>query len=232
MIKAKKSYLFRFIFHMYNTNWLLRRSFNSVRLKGKFPSQATASLILVNHSSWWDGLVSFYLSQTQLTQDSYAMMGEPGLKRFPFFRKIGAFSIQTNSKSSLINSLHYAVSLLKQEKAIWMFPQGKEQHTELRPLRFQSGAAYLLEKVPEVLIIPVTYYYTFLHEQKPELFIEIGKPFQLTLKKRSIMTAELEQIITQQLDKQRDEIKLERLDHYRFLINGQRSISDFIDSQQ
>ena len=48
-------------------------------------------LLIANHSSWWDGLVTFYLNNAVLKTDLYAMMSEQGMKDFPFFNELGLF---------------------------------------------------------------------------------------------------------------------------------------------
>ena len=234
MIEAQKNKRFRQLFHLYNKHWLLRRSFYSIHVCGSFPRTNQPLLILSNHSNWWDGLVSYYLTETLCQHDSYAMMSEEGLRQFPFFRKIGAFSVQKNHPRSVLASLRYAASLLEQKKAVWIFPQGEEKHLDFRPLSFQQGAAYLLEKRPETVVVPLTYYYTFLHQQKPELYIKIGSSIQPSNKPmtRQEQTSVLEQIMTAQLDEQKKEIIDEQFAGYRPLLSGTKTVSEWLQSMK
>jgi 1-acyl-sn-glycerol-3-phosphate acyltransferase len=233
VITAKKSRWFRRFFHFYNTNWLLRRSFYNIHLKGHFPQTDRPLILIANHSSWWDGLISFYLSEECVHHDSYAMMAEEGISAFPFFRKIGAFSVNPSNPRSLIQSLNYARTKLIPHQAVWMFPQGAEEHLEKRPLGFKPGVAYLLEKEPEAIVVPITYYYTFRHEQRPELFIEIGPGLSFKAKMnqdRKELTTILEHLLTSQLDNQKQDIVHEKIEDYSLLIRGIRTVSGWIDT--
>lgn len=230
MITAKKSRSFSKGFHLYNTYWLLKRSFSSIYIKGSFSKRDTSALILVNHSSWWDGLVTFFLTQTACHLESYAMMSEAGIKDFPFFRRIGAFSVDVTKPRSVIETLSYSTDLLINKKAVWMFPQGSEQPLEKRPLHFQPGSAYLALKAPHVPIYIVTYYYILLHEQKPRLYIEISSPINpddYTTQTRKEVNNMLERKMTEQLDQQRLAIANSALSDYSLLLSGNRSVSDW-----
>ena len=98
MIEANKSAVFEAFFHIYN-RWLIRRFFHQVLLTQEAykPEQGKGSIYMLNHSSWWDSLMLFYLTKTVMNVDAVAMMEEEGLRRFPFFRKLGAFSINPAS---------------------------------------------------------------------------------------------------------------------------------------
>ncbi|WYP28123.1 lysophospholipid acyltransferase family protein [Alkalihalobacillus sp. FSL W8-0930] len=233
MIKAQKSAWFSRALHLYNTYWLLKRSFSSVLIKGAFHKEDTGVLILANHSSWWDGLITFYLTQTVCPYHSYAMMSEKGMKEFPFFKRIGAFSVDVEKPRAIVETLAYAKGLLQDQKAVWMFPQGAEQPLEKRPLEFKTGSAHLATGDKKVTIYTVTYYYTMLHEQKPRLYIEISSPIQsiqFNNQSRQEVTALLETTMTTQLNQQRDQISCEDASDYTVLLSGNRSVSDWFNT--
>jgi 1-acyl-sn-glycerol-3-phosphate acyltransferase len=149
MITARKNLLVENLLAVYNKN-LIRRYFNSLQVLNSAnfaESTSTIPLIIyLNHSSWWDGLVAFELSR-KLKLDSFIMMEEKNLKRFSFFRKIGAFSIDRDNRRSSIKSLDYIVDLLenKPNSALWIFPQGEILHNDVRPLVFYNGIHELLK---------------------------------------------------------------------------------------
>jgi hypothetical protein len=64
---------------------------------------------------------------------------------------------------------------LKEEKTLWLFPQGDEHHLEIRPLGFLPGAIHIV-KNSEIPIVPVCLYYTFTGERKPEVYIKLEAP--------------------------------------------------------
>ncbi|MCM3490553.1 lysophospholipid acyltransferase family protein [Alkalihalophilus marmarensis] len=233
MIKDKKSVWFSKVFHFYTTHWLLKRSFYSVNLKGTFPKTDRPLLLIANHSSWWDGLVSFYLSNECLRHESFAMMSEEGMKSYSFFRKIGTFSVNPSDSRSLLDSLNYARTKLTTKQALWFFPQGAEQHLEKRPLEFKSGVGYLLKDKKDVLVVPLTYYYTFRHEQKPELYIHVGTAIENNSGlggNRKEITRSLEKALTRQLEEQKEELVLEKPSEYQSLLQSGKTVSEWLQT--
>lgn len=202
MIGAKKSALFETGFNMYLTP-LIRSSFSRLLGQGIKPIQEKPVLFIANHSSWWDGLVFFYLNRTVWRHDIHMMMHEEGLKKHSYFRYLGAFSINRKKPKEILTSLQYAEALLKQGKSVVLFPQGDEFHLETRPLAFQTGVAYLMEHCPEVPVVPLNFYYSFGHQQKPELWIRQHSPVltdEISHMTRKEKTLYLQQLCTEQLD--------------------------------
>lgn len=179
MIEARKSKSFEQIFHTYNKYYLLRRHFHSLTLRGTFDHEGTTNkpiLYIMNHSSWWDGLLAYYATRTCSRNDHYIMMDEKQMNRYPFFRKIGAFSIDKTSLRGIIQSLHYAGKLLDRGACVWLFPQGEIYHSEVRPLHFQSGCGYLLAECEAAAVVPVTMISAMLQHQKPDASLWAGEP--------------------------------------------------------
>ncbi len=230
MIKAQKSRQFTQLFHLYNER-LLKKSFYRVYLQCEMPPPTRGStLYIANHSSWWDGLIAFYLTKKTIQQDCYAMMTEEGLNAYPFFRKLGGFSINKTNPKDVIRSLSYTKQLLEASKAVWIFPQGAEYHLEKRPLEFEHGVSHLVMRIPDVQVIPITFYYTFLHEQKPEVFIKIGQKFDsselVSFNNKRELTLYLERVVTNQLNQQRQAIIEDNFSSYNILLKGRKNISE------
>lgn len=202
MIRANKSRLFHSMFSLYHQR-LLRRSFDQIYFYSKGTLPTTPVIYVANHSSWWDGLIFFHLSRTVLPQDLYIMMHESGLKQYPYFKRLGAFSINRNNPKDILHSLQYAQQLVEDGKSVWMFPQGDEFHLETRPLGFQSGITYVLEHCPHTPVVPMSFYYSFGQKKRPEVYIEAGSPLyhhDLPGQSRVEKTTALEQVCTEQLD--------------------------------
>lgn len=229
MIPAAKSPAFERLFHLYNL-WLLRRSFHliNVRIDLCIDTDRPA-FYFANHASWWDGLLAFQLNRSLLKQDAYVMMSEEGLTKFRFFQKLGAFSVNRESVTDIKESLAYSRQCLeKPTGALWLFPQGEIQHQDARPLTFKPGMRYLLDKIPEVQLVPVTFYYTFLQEQKPEVYIHLGAPLdsaELHGLSRADKLACCQQALTAQLDELRSEIIHGTPQGFSALIRGESSTS-------
>lgn len=82
MIQAKKSALFERVFALYLMP-SIHRSFSHLYGRNIRPPKGPA-LIISNHSSWWDGLLFFFLNRRVWNLDVHIMMHERGLKEFPF----------------------------------------------------------------------------------------------------------------------------------------------------
>lgn len=203
MITAKKSALFEIGFEKY-LNPLLRRSFANVFGQGIAPPPSQPVIFIANHSSWWDGLLFFFYNRSVWRTDIHMMMDEKGLKRYGFFRYLGAFSINREKPKDILASLQYAEGLLLSGKTVVLFPQGDEFHQEIRPLGYSAGIAYLMERCPDVPVVPISFYYSFRHEQKPEVWVHQGKPFHygsVPGKTRKEKTAHIESSSIAQLDR-------------------------------
>ncbi len=176
MLEAKKSPWFERVFQIYNRN-LLKRRFHSIRVLGldNFV-KVTSSIIYVNHSSWWDGLVAFEISKA-LRADSFIMMEEKHLRNLFLFRKLGAFSVVRENPRQAVKSLNYAVNLLTEQpfRTLWIFPQGEILPNDLSPLHFYNGLARIIERVGDCSAVPLAIRYEFLNEYKPEIFVKIGE---------------------------------------------------------
>ncbi|WP_138752445.1 lysophospholipid acyltransferase family protein [Paenibacillus sinopodophylli] len=206
MIEANKSSSFDRIFRKYNELHLLRKHFHYVGFKGELdPYPQESVLYVMNHSSWWDGLLVYQLFRSLSKGDHYVMMDEQQLQHFRFFRKLGAYSIDKRTPQSMIPSLRYTGKLLEAGKRVWMFPQGDIHHLEQRPLLLKDGAAHVLRQQPNTTVIPVTVYYSLFHHQKADATMQAGKPIQLAwdqIGKREI-TERLRACLESQLDEHR-----------------------------
>lgn len=206
MIQAKKSALFERAFALYLMP-SIHRSFSHLYGRNIRPPKGPA-LIISNHSSWWDGLLFFFLNRRVWNLDVHIMMHEHGLKEFPFFRRLGAFSIDRSNPKDILASLRYAENLLKQGKTVILFPQGDEYHLETRPLEFHTGVLYLMEKCPEIPLVPVRFYYSMRRDKHPEVWIDQGDSLTLddipagTRHERTLWLQERETAALDQLKKE------------------------------
>ncbi|WP_458121072.1 lysophospholipid acyltransferase family protein [Paenibacillus sp. Z6-24] len=241
MIPAHKSLWFDRMFIRYNEWYLLRRSFHSFTLSGELdlvPADQPA-LYIMNHSSWWDGLLIYHAFRHTSAADHYVMMEERQLNRYAFFGKLGAFSIDKGSPGDIRQSLRYAAGLLEQGKRVWMFPQGEIRHLEMQPLTFRPGIGLLLRQTAgSVPVIPVTLYYGLYQHARLQASLQVGAPVYQDWSRLSSRdcASRLEAIITSQLDDQRNRLLIadgeqpgakdlirrqrstdEKYDHYRSL---------------
>lgn len=142
-IPARESKLFINIFRFY-TRMLFRRRFEHVWLRQEYqPGDESRTVYYLNHNSWWDGLIPFLLNEYRFGQRARALMEDKQIEQYPFFNKIGAFSINRDNTRSAITSLRYAVqSMQRKQASLFIYPEG-----ELRPisgtLDFEGGLGWL-----------------------------------------------------------------------------------------
>ncbi|MBO9128686.1 lysophospholipid acyltransferase family protein [Bacillus sp. 165] len=217
MIPAQKIRWLQFGFHQYNTFLLKHRFHRILVLKHSLERPPSPALFIMNHSSWWDGIISIHLNRYVFDNSGCFMMHESGMKRFPFFRYLGAFTINRSNPKDIIHSLHYACERLQQKESIWLFPQGDEKHLEIRPLSFLPGFVYIIENNLDIPIVPVSYYYSFGHHQKPDLYIAFGEPLfynQLAGTTRRDKTKYTEELFTNQLNSLKTLVVTEQLNAF------------------
>ncbi|WP_232318274.1 lysophospholipid acyltransferase family protein [Salisediminibacterium beveridgei] len=213
---------------------LLKKSFHSIQLtrSSLHPDDIPAgAMVIINHSSWWDPLVLFYLNEVWLKKDGLAMMSIEGLERFPFFRKLGAYSINSTDRREIITSLQYTLNQMDQDCNIFIFPQGEETHLESRPLQFRSGTAFLNSKRPDIPVVPVSFYHQLLHYQLPEWFIHIGEPVDLSkVTDKQEKTAVLENRMTEQLECLKDLVIHDEQNQFVSLLKGRPGIGESLEA--
>lgn len=228
MLEARKSALFEALFGAYTVR-LLRRSFHRIHLAGGAGvEQRDRSLPLLffgNHSSWWDALLPLFLSRRLFHLDSYAMMEERQLAAFPFFRRIGVFSVNRESPKDVARSIRYAQRALRGPgRALWMYPQGKLLPAGMRPLTFQRGIGHIIGETDRLLLVPFAVRYEFRGERYPEIFISIGAPFPAGggSDGTDFMT-DLEQRVTQLLDGMNEALARNELAAFDTVLVGRSS---------
>ena len=222
MLEANKNRWIENAFGIYNKN-LLRRRFNSLRVSClELLNDNIPSIIYANHSSWWDGLVAFQISQS-IKADSFIMMEEKQLRNLFFFRKLGAFSVVRENPREAVQSLKYAINLLEEDKArtLWIFPQGKILPNEVRPIKFYNGLARIIEKTDICAVSSLAIRYEFLDAYKPDVFIKVGQPETFNARDVSNskeLTTKFEKNLTDLLDELKSDVRLTNLKHYKNII--------------
>jgi chlorobactene lauroyltransferase len=180
MIHARKNRIFSKLFGFY-LDRLLRKHFYRILLSGSEKLKALnagyPSILYANHSNWWDGFTAYFITTKLLKRDDYLMMDIEQLKKYSMFRRLGVFSVDKNNPAEVMKSINYASSLLKDSgRFLWIFPQGKMEVQDYRPVEFFGGISKIAEKTGKVNLIPAAFRYEFIMEQRPEIFIKLGTP--------------------------------------------------------
>ncbi|MDZ4840485.1 MAG: lysophospholipid acyltransferase family protein [Bacteroidota bacterium] len=171
-IPAGNGKLQHLIFKLY-LNAQIKKSFQEIKIIGKGieeHSNALPMLYLGNHISWWDGFIPYYLNNKYLQQNFHLMMLESELIKRPFFRKLGAFGMDsTIIRQSL---LHSAEILSHPRNMLVMFPQGKIHSQQLPNIKWQPGLQFILDKLTDTIQILFTAHFVdYFQHQKPTWYI-------------------------------------------------------------
>ena len=193
-------------------------------------------IICANHSSWWDGYVAS-LVERHFGLDAYLMMEEAQLKRYFFFTWVGCFSVDRQNVRSALQSLQYAGKILAghPERFVWMFPQGEIEPNDRRPLTFFNGAAYVARQLHAASLVPAAIRIEFLGEQRPALFISLGKSQKVSKEETQApnflksQTHLLEQSVTAELDNLRADLIAGRYSDFTRIREGRSSTNRIFD---
>ncbi|AXJ01191.1 1-acyl-sn-glycerol-3-phosphate acyltransferase [Cyclonatronum proteinivorum] len=192
-------------FFYYVTRFLARRTFRRVWLQNDYGSgkalQNRSTLFIGNHNAWWDALTPLLLNQKLLRQTPRAVMEWEQVDRYPFFRRIGCYSIDRKDPRSALGSLRYGIDWLNNGTArnLWLYPEGKITNPVLPDSPFESGVGWMLPQLDShVDLVPIIQHHHMMHHPKPDLFLWLGtplKPDTLGSNKKEI-TASLQRHIT------------------------------------
>jgi 1-acyl-sn-glycerol-3-phosphate acyltransferase len=213
---------------------MITKSFYSMRVKNlenfNLRNPNRGNILIANHCCWWDGPMGFILSRKALYTKVYMMIEE--LYRFPLLSKIGAFSVEKNSPQSAIKALNYSSQILENpENSLWIFPQGFVMPPDYRPVKLASGVSYLCKKVKGVNLIPIAHRYNFIREDRPEIFVEIGRPIIINDNSfdRKEFTNYLEQEFTTLLDGQKQDVSSGNFEAYEHVFKTQLCLAKKIE---
>ncbi len=201
VIAESESKWFKTIFRPY-AMWLFRRRFDAVYYKGNYrPGSLDSTVWYMNHYSWWDALTPFLLNESLHKQYLRAMMDEVQIRKYPFFRKLGAFSVNRTNSRHAVQSLHYAADMLTAERmALYIFPQGAIRPEMERPIQFESGLAWLYQSCPSVDFVPVATTMNTRYSDRPRLFIHSGSPVKKSTDDRAQLSMTLSDGLTGLMD--------------------------------
>ncbi|WP_448699765.1 lysophospholipid acyltransferase family protein [Mucilaginibacter sp. AW1-3] len=152
MITPRRHWLITPFFSVY-IGYIIKRNFHSVNFNKVTPDPAKAVLLIANHFSWWDGLVLYYLNKIYFKKQFRIMVLEETMKEISFFKYLGAFSVNKNSRQ-VVESLNYAAgSLNDPENMVVIFPQGKLYSNFVDSVTFEKG----LSKITDMAIADFQY---------------------------------------------------------------------------
>ena len=244
MLKVRRSKLYTLWFGWYSRRQF-RRYFNSVRVFMQPGVQemerGTPVVFFANHAYWWDGFWSPLCTEEFFYQNLHIIIEFQQLQKHRFFTRIGAFSLDRSCPRSAVGTLQYAAELLstnsERQNALWIFPQGRIEPVDKRPLFFFKGTASILsrvlDKIPSIYLVSVVSRIEYLDEQKPELLLSFREPLLVTAKEFSgpdVMTTYMQCMTERHLDELREKVINRTLDDARIIVKGTPSINRRIEA--
>ncbi|MGV3622416.1 MAG: lysophospholipid acyltransferase family protein [Archangium sp.] len=219
MIRAAKQPLFTWALGHY-VHWKLRSNFRAMWCDGALPESDEPLLLYANHTSFWDGFAAHAFSEAN-HRDGYALMEEHNLARYPFLRRLGAFSIRRGEAKSARETLKYAAQLLaKPRAAVCVFPQGTLVPRAKGPLKLEGGVE-LLARMTGARCVPVAMHFGFFEHEYPDIVFHVGAAH--APEALSNMTARLEALVSAQA-------KLTTCTGLTPILNGRRSVAERWDA--
>jgi 1-acyl-sn-glycerol-3-phosphate acyltransferase len=211
---------------------LLRRSFARIWVGGApWPPGDGPTIAFLNHSAWWDPILTVYLSHDLFRRDGYGLMQGAQLLKYPFFRRLGCFGASTDSVEDVRGIALYAARTLRggAGRTLWIFPQG-ELLPAHAPLAFRSGAARIARAVPEAPLVPVAVRYAFRGSQRAECFVRVGEAVRTDPAERpAALTRRLEQRLRRELEVLDADLARPEVTQYRPALDGAGSLSALYD---
>ena len=178
MLKAEHKYLHRRLFNYY-IDKILRKNFSNFYLVNNFPEipNDNGLLLTPNHISWWDGFFIDHLVRKLTNRKIHLMMLENQLKRYWFFQKVGAYSIDPGNPRSVIETANYTSRKLDDnENVIVSYPQGEIELFEKEKLDLKRGIQVFIKKTEKnVIVLPVAFKIQHYEEMHPALLCRFGK---------------------------------------------------------
>lgn len=183
MIEERHNFLARFVFNAYEFK-ILKNTFNRFILLNdvNFLSTNKPVLLLPNHFSWWDGFfVDFLVRSCDAAKKFHIIMLEEQLKRYWFFRFLGAIGFNPTNPKGVINLANKIANLLSNPLNLVVFyPQGEIQLFD-EDIKVKSGLQFILNKVQNDIEIFYPFFkIQYFENRKPDLICKIYNGLELS----------------------------------------------------
>lgn len=172
MIKANHSPFHKWLMNSY-INYILRCDFHEVIYTNTLQPDNRSILLIPNHFSWWDGFFAWRINQQILKKNFHIMMLEQELSKRLFFSRVGAFSVNLQSRS-IIDSIDYAANLLSNpNNMVTMYPQGKLGSQHLWEVQFRKGIERILQKANNTRVVLAVFLVDYYGNRKPTVTVRL-----------------------------------------------------------
>lgn len=181
MIKANHKKWARIMFNPYITH-LLRSNFRNFYVLNDLPeiNKSAGLIVTPNHFSWWDGFIIDFISRRFIKRKFHVMMLEEQLRKYWFFKKLGAYSINPANPISTARTLNYTRELLQSpQNLVVVYPQGAIQSLNSKFFTIKEGLQKLLDKNKcEVQVLPLAVKFEYRDNKNPDIVARFGSPLR------------------------------------------------------
>lgn len=180
-----------------------KKFFNHFFVVGDIPvinDRSKSILVLPNHFSWWDGFfVDFVYRKFFAEYKIFMMILEETLRRYPFFKYFGTFSINLSKPKSILESFEYSWNLLKQKNTfLVIFPQGQLEPYSTK-VNLKTGIErFIFRKEGDFYVMNLAMKILYLNQKKPDVYFRFTHP--VNSKKYSVSFQTLTQDFTENLN--------------------------------
>jgi 1-acyl-sn-glycerol-3-phosphate acyltransferase len=222
---AKKSPFFNAIFWRYIRR-SLRRQFGRILFCPVPLSTDRPTIYVANHHTWWDGFFAFALNEIHLNQELYLMMGAEQFQKFPFFRRLGVFSVDQSQQADVAAAFRYSVRILtkKTSTSLWIFPAG-EMLVPGSPVRYRDGFARIARAAGAVQVVPVAFWTGFVKGQYPDVAMLFGSAIDCAEKSSEEIFEQGVAALEHVAGDLRRRMQQNSLEGFRPLLEGRDSVS-------
>ncbi len=146
MIEAADTEWVKKAFFQLESKFIFPRKFSKIKINTVSIKTGHSILLLQNHFSWWDGFLGNYLTYKYLGKNFHVMVQEDQVKKHPYLKYRGAFSVKKESRE-MLQSLKYASKLLEDSKnLVQIFPQGRLQSMHVQNIELAKGVNWLIRE--------------------------------------------------------------------------------------
>lgn len=233
MIEARPSPLLKRWFRWYNRRFIAKNFFR-VHIAPPFPvlerRPGVPLVILLSHSSWWDVLIGFFLSDLWELSPAYGVMDDLQLRRYRMFSRLGLYGLDRSSRAGLSAFVRYSERLLKNtQAAVWICPQGDIVSNRRRPLAFFNGVGHVAKRLERADLLCVAVDYELRGERRPEAFVSVSRVMRADgVSSADAMTRACEREMQSLLDGLQSRM-LEDPGGFRTLIEGSTAVNPAYD---
>ena len=150
--------------------------------------QVHGAVFAPNHIAYWDSAL-FVLLSSKISPNAFVFMDADNLKQYSFLKWCGVLPLESKIPRVAIQQLQNLHHLHKQTTQFWIFPQGKQQPSHVRPLGFKKGVGILARSL-DIPIIPMSIQYLYKDAyEKPFAYVCFHNPLPSDSKVRDIEEA-------------------------------------------